>query len=267
MDLKTHLLMERCRLQREIDELIKKIDHLPAGQIHFDRNDKYWKWRQSFEDPHCGYRILSKKEDALAQDLVEKRHLFDRLEILRQQINMIDQFLLEYPNAQILFDPSREPCQDYWKLLQRTINIRQQKIDQWLHEPYESCSDHPEQKIYKTKCGILVRSKSEVLIADSISDDGIAFRYEQALKIGDQTVYPDFAMLDPVNLTDVIYLEHYGMMDVPAYVQRAKMKQGLYLESGLITSGRVMFSYESKEYPLDINYIRMLIHYRLGTGH
>lgn len=266
MDLRTHLLMERCRLQREIDELIKKCEHLPEGQIHFDRNGKYWKWRQSFEGPQPGHRILSKSEDALARDLVKKRHLSDRLELLQRQIDMIDRFLLDYPNAQVLFDPSRESCPDYWKLLQRTIYERQQKIDQWLHEPYESCPEHPEQKIYETKSGIFVRSKSEVLIADSIFDDGVVFRYEQALKIGDQTVYPDFAMLDPVGLTEVIYLEHYGMMDVPAYVQRTKMKQALYLESGLITSGRMISSFESKEYPLDINYIRMLIHYRLGIG-
>ena len=117
MDLRTHLLMERCRLQREIDELIKKREHLPEGQIHFDRNGKYWKWRRSFEDPQPGHRILSKSEDALARDLVKKRHLSDRLELLQRQIDMIDRFLLDYPNAQALFDPSREPCPDYWKLL------------------------------------------------------------------------------------------------------------------------------------------------------
>ena len=66
---------------------------------------------------------------------------------------------------------------------------------EWLYGNYEQNPYKPEQKIYKTKSGIMVRSKSERSLADFFTERGVAFRYEAKLAINGKVYYPDFMIL------------------------------------------------------------------------
>ena len=46
--------------------------------------------------------------------------------------------------------------------------------------------------IHRTTRGEMMRSKSEVIIADHLANNGIEYGYEQPLTIRDVTKYPDF---------------------------------------------------------------------------
>lgn len=99
--------------------------------------------------------------------------------------------------------------------------------------PYKT--DH---LIYKTACGIFVRSKSERIIADKLFNHGIIFKYEAPMIIGDKTIYPDFTILRKDD--KCVIWEHNGLMSNDDYFLKAvhKIKQynsaGFYQHDNLI---------------------------------
>ena len=81
--------------------------------------------------------------------------------------------------------------------------------------------------IHRTARGEMVRSKSEVIIADHLANHDIEYGYEQPLTIEGVTKYPDFTIEDMESgLT--FYWEHCGMLHVPSYRRRWKEKLKWY---------------------------------------
>ena len=62
----------------------------------------------------------------------------------------------------------------------------------------------------------MVRSKSEVIIADILYKLGIPYVYEKKLKTREGAVYPDFTVRHPYE-GNTYYLEHAGMLDKADY--------------------------------------------------
>ena len=90
-----------------------------------------------------------------------------------------------------------------------------------------------ERLIHRTERGELVRSKSELVIADKLHARGIDYAYEQPLKLPNgRTRYPDFTIAD--HAMGVTYFwEHLGMLHDPAYRARWERKRAEYLEFGI----------------------------------
>ncbi len=94
--------------------------------------------------------------------------------------------------------------------------------------------------IHRTAKGVLVRSKSEVIVADTLTRLGISYEYEQKLTSKDDP--SDFRLPDfTVSFEgDTYYWEHLGMLSVPSYKEQWKRKYQWYERNGyldrLITS-------------------------------
>ena len=81
--------------------------------------------------------------------------------------------------------------------------------------------------IHRTARGEMVRSKSEVIIADHLHTRGLDYSYERKLTIDGTTKYPDFTVEDMESgLT--VYWEHCGMLHVPSYRRRWEDKLAWY---------------------------------------
>lgn len=91
-----------------------------------------------------------------------------------------------------------------------------------------------ERLIHRTLLGIPVRSKSEVIVADRLTDHGIVYRYEQELCFpGEEPRAPDFTIED--DETGVTYYwEHCGLLYDPAYRARWEAKQAWYRSHGIL---------------------------------
>ena len=102
-----------------------------------------------------------------------------------------------------------------------------------------------ESLIYRTRFGLLVRSKNELVIAESLYTAGLDFYYEKRLDLVDRgindsrhvyyndvTVYPDFTIIKADGET--IYWEHMGMMDKEDYREECYKKLQLYFENSLL---------------------------------
>ena len=110
----------------------------------------------------------------------------------------------------------------------------EQYIHNWEGVVYQGKGfDDTTPEIYTAK-GEGVRSKSEVIIADILNQEGIPHRYEYPLQLkGWGRVYPDFTVLN-VRERKEIYWEHLGMMDDPNYVENALQKLALYQQNGIL---------------------------------
>lgn len=87
--------------------------------------------------------------------------------------------------------------------------------------------------IHRTASGEMVRSKSEVIIADHFARRGIDLLYEHPLTIDDVTKYPDFTIED-MESGQNYYWEHCGMLHVPSYRKRWERKLAWYKANGIL---------------------------------
>ncbi|WP_444934145.1 ATP-dependent DNA helicase [Microbulbifer sp. JTAC008] len=97
-------------------------------------------------------------------------------------------------------------------------------------------------KIHRALTGDMVRSKSEVIIANILHDRDISFWYEKPLRAPDGTMYlPDFTIM---HRGEEYYWEHLGLMDLPEYQQAWSEKEAWYHKH---FPGRLVTSQEGKE--------------------
>jgi hypothetical protein len=88
--------------------------------------------------------------------------------------------------------------------------------------------------IHRTARGELVRSKSEVIIANLLHGLDIPYAYEQPFTGRDGSVrYPDFT-IDDAETGQKVFLEHLGMMAEPAYRRRWQSKLEWYRAQGVL---------------------------------
>jgi ATP-dependent exoDNAse (exonuclease V) alpha subunit len=88
--------------------------------------------------------------------------------------------------------------------------------------------------IHRTERGELVRSKSELVIADKLYSRGISYAYEQALLLeGGRLRYPDFTIADHAKGV-TYYWEHLGLMGDSKYRAGWERKRKEYEAAGII---------------------------------
>jgi len=68
--------------------------------------------------------------------------------------------------------------------------------------------------IHRTARGEMVRSKSEVIIANALTAKCVDYAYERPLTIEGVTKYPDFTIED-MESGRILYWEHCGMLLSP----------------------------------------------------
>lgn len=86
----------------------------------------------------------------------------------------------------------------------------------------------------------------------------IPFHYECALTLGGSTYCPDFTILHPVT-GELVYWEHFGLMDDLSYRQSAAYKVQRYIEHGIFPSDRLITTYESNATPFTPQIVEKVI--------
>ncbi len=104
------------------------------------------------------------------------------------------------------------------------VNPSPVKIDDILFESH---------LVHRTKRGDMVRSKSEVIVANCLHDYDIEYSYERPLSIEGVTKYPDFTIED-MESGMTFYWEHCGMLHVPSYRHRWEEKLTWYRSHGIV---------------------------------
>lgn len=87
--------------------------------------------------------------------------------------------------------------------------------------------------VHRTANDELVRSKSEVIVANTLRSLGIAYGYEEPLTMPDRTSrLPDFTIRRPGH--SPVFWEHLGMLDRPGYRADWEAKKRWYIQNGIL---------------------------------
>jgi hypothetical protein len=162
------------------------------------------------------FLILPKSASTLSREL-----LYTGLTRFRQKMVL----LIERDTA--VLERLRSP-QSSDTLLRNTnmfvLAVRPESVDRF----------YAEHLIHRTRKGTMVRSKSEVIVADILTSLGISYEYEQKLSSKDDPNdfrLPDFTVSYE---GDTFYWEHLGMLSVPSYKEAWDRKRQWYEDNGFL---------------------------------
>lgn len=250
------IITGQCNIKTQIENLQKKIAALPEGKLLCVRNGNYVKW---FLSNGKNPIYLPKKKRSLAESLALKKFYQLQLKELTIKQELLETQLQEYQNsnteAMILLDTNS--C--FRELLEPHFRTFSKEIQEWADEDYEHNPNHPEFLTHKTFSKYKVRSKSEVIIANTLFSNQIPFRYECVLTLQNINFYPDFTIRHP-KTGETIYWEHFGMMDNPSYCSKTFNKLNIYAEHGLIPTINLITTYETRTSPINSEKIRQIVH-------
>lgn len=118
---------------------------------------------------------------------------------------------------------------------------------------------YEERMIHKTVRGELVRSKSEVVIANALHYLGIDYEYEPSLVLEGKTKFPDFKIVD-YDTGETWYWEHCGMMTNPLYKKHWEEKKAFYAKNGIEEGKNLIVTYDEENGAINSACVDELIH-------
>ena len=241
-----------CLTIREIED---KLSVLPEGSLVIRKNKGHTYFYQ--DTGKSKDRYLTKDYTELIKALVQKSYLKAVLKSARRELAALEKMMKLYPDElpEEVYDKLPEERK---KHAVPVIPGNEKDARKWMDAPYTRKPFKKDAPVFITMRGERVRSKSEMIIADRLYANGIPYRYECPLKVGNMVIHPDFSMLR-VSDGKVIYHEHCGMMDDPGYADEMVSRVNAYNQAGIIQGDRLTFSFESASAPLDVRLIDSLI--------
>lgn len=115
---------------------------------------------------------------------------------------------------------------------------------------------HSERLIHRTLKGHMVRSKSELVIANMLYQMGIPYEYERPLIGGNVPgrVWPDFSFVDAGG--DLVIWEHLGMMSRDDYRKAWEWKKDWYAQNGFVLGQNLFTTEDSPSGAMDSDEVR-----------
>lgn len=279
-----NILKKLTKESSELEKILKKIDafleNAPEGCLKWqNKNDKTYYYHQFARREDNAKEIckdnekknllkwerkyIKKKDITLAQELAQKQYYDKVRPIIENNLNEINIFLKSIQKKEVdyIYDSLSVERKRLVIPVKSTVK---QKIEQWIEESYEQNQMYPEHLKYETEQGELVRSKSEVIIANFLYQhkENFVYKYERPLELMEKgrlkTIYPDFTILN-IHTGNIIYWEHAGRMDDPYYANEFVKKMNTYTENDLFVGRDVIVTYETSSTPLDIHIVKRLI--------
>lgn len=124
----------------------------------------------------------------------------------------------------------------------------------------------PDNKHYRTSDGVMVKTLSELLIYERFKDAGLTLIYELPFVPNDYgpALYPDFAVLSPIDMKSVIFVEYVGRMDIQRYREDFARRVGRLIDNGYIPGVNLFFIFGDKDGNIDSLQITKVIADILG---
>ena len=206
-----------------------------------------------------------KRDSTLAKELANKQYYTKLKVTVRNNLNQLKRFINKYQENKI--DEIYDSLSDERKRLVTPLQLSiKEQVRIWDEEEYEKNNSYPENLRYETDQGDLVRSKSEVIIANILYKHrkDIIYKYEKPLSLvidgRERQVHPDFSIIN-IHTGRITYWEHAGLMDDAHYATEFVRKMNAYVYNGLIPGKDVIVSYETQELPLDIGVVKKMVNH------
>lgn len=186
------------------------------------------------EKAPAGWRNVSrnlKAEPETILALSEKKLAEKMSGICGRNLSILERAVQHYhaPDRDLLTSALPEKYQDILLLRQK------QQISQAAQSSYQKAPFDSEKHIHETRSGVLVHSKSEVIIANALSGYGIPFHYEERFPYPNDNgdfYYPDFTI--PLPDGERLLWEHLGLLSDLSYCIHNAQKLHTYQQHGFL---------------------------------
>ena len=293
------------RLQERIEELEtlliikeKTLKKAPEGSLRVSKSHGVVQYYHKINDDEKNGRYLDSEHKEVAQKLAQKAYNIKLLPAIKKELALLQAALSQIQkNSQGGEIPLNvlEHINPACRTLITTATLTdEQYAAAWLSQKYKGKPFQPDSPELYTARGERVRSKSEVIIADTLNRLGVPYHYEYplTLNIGGRssisrdvlisgraptsrdippsrraahsasantlTVHPDFLCLNLRTREEFIW-EHFGLMDDPAYSTKAVQKLQTYNQNGIHPGQSLIISIESSALPLNTKHIENII--------
>ncbi len=230
----------------------------PEGSLRISNNGRQCRYYLISIPSDTTGKYIPKKDMPLIEALAQKAYNRDFLRLAKAELQNLQKIktLLSAKNADHAYQ-NLSPCRQ--ALITPYILPDDLYIKEWQEKKYKINSYMEENKVYDTRKGEKVRSKSEAILADLFYELKIPYHYEKPLKFNDGSYrYPDFTLLK-VRTREEIYLEHFGLLDNEEYLANSLHKLDEYRRNDIYPGKNLLFTYETLENPFDIKGIRKMI--------
>ena len=275
------LLHERNLLRLTMNHHLEKLNarDTPPGILLCHRHKNGFRWQHKYlKDGRAVTVDLSKTEKALAEKLAVNLYRMTCIRYLQKQITSLNNLIISL-HSEIPFktnalvsnnDPTTELSLHL--LLHKVKNcprvpagfFRSQSpyrsfllsymerefawIINWYLGDFVQNREHPEHLLYPVKLGYNVRSKSEVIAANRLFEEGILFHYEELILQSDEDSFSDFYI--PITILEKYVWEHFGAVDKEGYFHRTKGKVSDYMNHQWFPGINMITTYETRQHPL-----------------
>ena len=204
---------------------------------------------------------IPKNKEDLAYNLARKRYYEHLDSILKNNQLAMTRFIKEYVEDSL--HAAYEKLGPATKALLGQLDLTEDEDDAaWAASPFEG-NPFPIERKFHTLDGRIVRSKSEMDIADRLLHHHVANRYEDLMWVNGKMYYPDFKCRN-VRTHQEIPWEHLGAMDDDDYCAVNLPKLANYMRDGYIPGRNMIVTFETFQCPLDNRVIdNMIEHYLL----
>ena len=239
-------------------QLEKRLQEFPEGSLRVSNNNGFPRYYHILHSNDTRGQYIPKENTDFAKQLAQK----DYTQKLYKKVTAELADIIRYLNRHIADELEQvyTSMNIYRKELITPMVIPDEMFVQaWEKESYNTNPYYPEQRVYATKKDELVRSKSEVMLADMYYEMGIPYRYEAELVLKDgKKKYPDFTLLK-TNTREIIYHEHLGLLDDEEYRAANLAKLEEYRKNGIYLGKNLILTYEAEGCYLNIKEVKKMV--------
>ena len=251
------------QLQITLQKLKEAQKELPQGHLRIAQKGTKRPWFYHYTSPEYPTgKYIRKKDTQLAKTLAQKDYNSTLIQQIQKEIEALQAYLSQSQNGHAIPKLFESLCPARQTLITPVTLTDEQYISQWKSVTWQGRPIDPNALTYETANGELVRSKSEVIIADALLRHGIPYRYEYPLNLKSSnsniTLYPDFTCLNVHTRQEFIW-EHFGLMDNAEYEKNAAGKLRLFIENRIMPGRNLIITMETKKEPLSTRSIEKLI--------
>ena len=256
--------MERSRqLELKIQQCNEIIHSAPAGRlIARKRGNSEFAYSQCLN--RAGNRpkeiYLGRQQQEIVYSLAEKMYAEKQVVDLVREKEAVDQMIAAYA--------AKSEAEEFLKTHIGVEEILRAKnsddwAKEWKYAPYKKNMKYPEALRFSTVVPeLMVRSKSEADIIARLEHFDVPYHYEEIFVANGVELAMDLTCRNR-RTRCIFYWDHQGMLDNPGYIQKTLNCEALMLNSGLIPWKNLIITTETKDYPLDLQWVDTIIQYYL----
>lgn len=217
----------------------------------------------------CKAKYLGPKTNSTVKSIKEAKYTAELLKVIEDDIALLEMLSEEYvipdhssisnrlpsvySDSSLSFENSFDPAAADWK--------KRKEAEKVKHPVF-----NPDALTHEAIDGTMMRSLSEVLIANYLISMGITYVYELPLIHHGKRIYPDFTILSPIDNKTEIIIEHQGAMDSETYQAKFIRTILFYLRTKLVPNKDVFFTFNHLDGNVDLRQIDCILHTAFGYG-